>query len=67
MANLIKDTTDKLVYGHEGWIEEQVFHYHAGDEIWGSLKWGHDMVPDGLPRAEELTFCLLYTSPSPRD
>ena len=56
MANLIKDTTDKLVYGHEGWIEEQVFHYHAGDEIWGSLKWGHDMVPDGLPRAEELTF-----------
>lgn len=56
MASLVKDTTDKLVYGHEGWIEEQVFHYHAGDEIWASLKWGHDMVPDGLPRLEELTF-----------
>ena len=27
----IKDTTDKLVYGHEGWLEDYLFHYHAGD------------------------------------
>lgn len=56
MKNNIKDTTDKLVYGHEGWLEDYVFHYHAGDSIQTMLKWGHNTECDGLPRTEELTF-----------
>ena len=56
MTNIIKDTTDKLVYGHEGWLEDYVFHYHAGDSIMTMLKWGHNMECDGLPRIEELSF-----------
>ncbi len=56
MNNNIKDTTDKLVYGHEGWLEDYIFHYHAGDSIMTMLKWGHNMECDGLPRTEELTF-----------
>lgn len=56
MKNNIKDTTDLLVYGHEGWLEDYVFHYHAGDSIQTMLKWGHNMECDGLPRIEELTF-----------
>ena len=45
----IKDTTDKLVYGHEGWLEDYLFHYHAGDTILTKFNWGHDMKRDGLP------------------
>ena len=50
----IKDTTDKLVYGHEGWLEDYLFHYHAGDTILTKFNWGHDMKRDGLPRLYEL-------------
>ena len=50
----IKDTTDKLVYGHEGWLEDDLFHYHAGDTILTKFNWGHDMKRDGLPRLYEL-------------
>lgn len=50
----IKDTTDKLVYGHEGWLEDYLFHYHAGDTILTKFNWGHDMKRDGLPRLFEL-------------
>lgn len=56
MKTTIKDTTDKLVYGHEGWLDAYVFHYHAGDSIMSMLKWGHNMEYDGLPRIEELTY-----------
>lgn len=52
----IPDTTDKLVYGHEGWLEEYPSHYHAGDPIMAKLKWGHNMEIDGLPRKEDITF-----------
>ena len=55
MNNNIKDTTDMLVYGHEGWLEDYVFHYHAGDSVMSMLKWGHNMECDGLPRLEEIS------------
>ena len=55
MTTKIKDTTDKLVYGHEGWLEDYVFHYHAGDSIMTKFNWGHDMTHDGLPRLEIIT------------
>lgn len=51
-----RDTTDLLVYGHEGWLEDYPSHYHAGDPIMAKLKWGHNMEEDGLPRIKELTY-----------
>ncbi len=53
---MVRDTTDLLVYGHEGWLEYYPSHYHAGDPIMAKLKWGHNMEVDGLPRMNELTY-----------
>lgn len=51
-----RDTTDLLVYGHEGWLESYPSHYHAGDPVMAKLKWGHNMEDDGLPRMKELDY-----------
>ncbi len=48
------DTTDLLVYGHEGWLEFPHTHGHAGEKAEVFLKWGHNMQPDGLCRKEDL-------------
>ena len=53
---MVRDTTDLLVYGHEGWLEYYPSHYHAGDPIMAKLQWGHNMEVDGLPRMKELTY-----------
>ncbi|GEM_PF-691494 len=49
-----RDTTDLLVYGHEGWLEFPRTHGHAGKKAEVFLKWGHNMQTDGLCRQEGL-------------
>lgn len=51
-----RDTTHKLVHGHEGWLEDYISHYHAGDPIMAMLKWGHNCENDGLPKMDQLTY-----------
>jgi len=49
------DTTDLMVYGHEGWLEPSTTHVHEGDTVQLYFKWGHNMVSDGLARMEGLS------------
>lgn len=49
-----RDTTNLLVYGHEGWLEFSHTHGHAGKKAEVFLKWGHNMQTDGLCRQEGL-------------
>lgn len=53
-----RDTTHKLVYGHEGWMEDYVGHYHVNDPIMASLKWGHNCQTDGLVNPEWMTYSV---------
>jgi uncharacterized GH25 family protein len=38
-----RDTTDLIVYGHEGWLELTSSHGHEGGDFEVHLKWGHNM------------------------
>jgi uncharacterized GH25 family protein len=47
-----RDTTDLMVYGHEGWLEMTSSHGHEGEDFEVHFKWGHNMKTDGLARKE---------------
>lgn len=51
---VFRDTTDLMVYGHEGWLECSHTHGHPGKKAEVLLKWGHNMQADGLCRKEGL-------------
>ncbi len=55
---VLRDTTHKLVHGHEGWMEDFVSHYHAGDPIMAMLKWGHNCQPDGIVKMEQMRYTV---------
>lgn len=57
ITNEFLDTTDHMVYGHEGWLVPSVTHVHEGDSLDIFLCWGHNMKPHGLARSEDL---LVY-------
>lgn len=47
-----RDTTDRMVYGHEAWLEMGASHAHTGEDTAIYVKWGHHMKVDGLARRE---------------
>lgn len=49
-----RDTTHLMVQGHEGWLEVNNMHYHAGAPVEVLFKWGHNMKVDGLCQKERL-------------
>lgn len=49
-----RDTTDLMVYGHEGWLELTGSHGHEGKDFEVHFKYGHNLRPDGLTRKEGL-------------
>ena len=49
-----RDTTHLMVQGHEGWLEVNNTHYHAGAPVEVLFKWGHNMKVDGLCQKERL-------------
>lgn len=55
------DTTDLMVYGHEGWLEPSGTHVHPGDALQIFFNWGHHMVSDGLAREDGLS--AFYVTP----
>lgn len=52
---LSEDTTSKMVYGHEAWLEMVESHCHAGGKAELLVKWGHNMQPEGLCKKDSLT------------
>lgn len=52
---LFEDTTNKMVYGHEPWLEMVESHCHAGGKAELLVKWGHNMQPEGLCKKDNLT------------
>jgi uncharacterized GH25 family protein len=58
--NWFHDTTDKMVYGHEAWLEPAETHCHTGGQAEVLVKWGHNMKPEGLCRKENLKAMVLY-------
>ncbi len=62
-----RDTTHKLVHGHEGWMEDFISHYHACDPIMAMLKWGHNCQTDGLPKMEQMTYTVCAPDGSIND
>ncbi len=61
MSAEFRDTTDLMVYGHEGWLEPSVTHIHEGDTVQLYFNWGHNMVSDGLARKDGLS--AFFVSP----
>ena len=55
---MFRDTTHKLVHGHEGWMEDFISHYHAGDPIMAMLKWGHNCQSDGMAKMDTMTYTV---------
>lgn len=53
------DTTDQMVYGHEGWLVPGTNHVHEGDAVEVFIRWGHNMEAHGLARKEGLTACVV--------
>ncbi|KNZ40746.1 DUF4198 domain-containing protein [Acetobacterium bakii] len=53
------DTTDHMVYGHEGWLVPGTNHVHEGDAVEVFIRWGHNMEAHGLARKEGLTACVV--------
>ncbi|MDD5952131.1 MAG: DUF4198 domain-containing protein [Oscillospiraceae bacterium] len=53
-----RDTTHKLVHGHEGWMEDFITHYHAGDPIMVTVNWGHNCQKDGLVNIDQMTYTV---------
>ena len=49
------DTTDLMVYGHEGWLVPFVSHVHEGDTMDVHFCWGHNMQAQGLTDKEGLS------------
>ncbi len=49
------DTTGKMVYGHEPWLEMVESHCHAGAKAELLVKWGHNMQSEGLCNKDSLT------------
>jgi uncharacterized GH25 family protein len=43
-----RDTSHKVVYGHEPWLETAFTHCHQGHDAEVLVKWGHNMQPEGL-------------------
>lgn len=52
---LFDDTTSKMVYGHEPWLEMVESHCHAGERAELLVKWGHNMQSEGLCKKDSLT------------
>ncbi len=61
MSAEFRDTTDLMVYGHEGWLEPSTTHIHEGDTVQLYFNWGHNMVSDGLARKDGLS--AFFVSP----
>ena len=63
MDTNIIDITDagKLV----SWIQKKLYHEYGKIHIIDTKYWNHENEKIGIMDAEK--FCLLYTSPSPRD
>lgn len=49
------DTTDYMVFGHEGWLVPGTNHVHEGDDVEVFVRWGHNMDGHGLARKEGLS------------
>jgi uncharacterized GH25 family protein len=49
------DTTDFMIYGHEGWLEKSFSHAHKGENVNICFNWGHNMQPHGSVREEGLS------------
>lgn len=50
----IQDTTLRMYYGHEGWLEQDRNYYEVGERANVRFKWGHNMEVDGLCALERL-------------
>jgi uncharacterized GH25 family protein len=62
-----RDTTDLMVYGHEGWLELTSSHGHEGGDFEVHLKWGHNMQTDGLASKEGIKAWLVTPAGDARD
>lgn len=62
-----RDTTDLMVYGHEGWLELTSSHGHKGGDFEVHLKYGHNMQSDGLARKERIKAWLVTPTGEARD
>ncbi|MGI6078493.1 MAG: hypothetical protein ACOYCB_10110 [Fastidiosipilaceae bacterium] len=54
-----RDTTDLMVYGHEGWLELTGSHGHEGRDFEVHFEYGHNLQTDGLTRKEGLKALLV--------
>jgi uncharacterized GH25 family protein len=54
-CRIARDTTDLMVYGHEGWLEMTGSHGHVGSSTELLLKHGHNMKTDGQARRDGMT------------
>ncbi|MCL6634369.1 MAG: DUF4198 domain-containing protein [Peptococcaceae bacterium] len=61
-ADWFRDTTDRMVYGHEPWLEMGGSHGHEGEDVELFLKWGHNMQVDGLAQLEGMTAFVVHPS-----
>ncbi|MEW5919622.1 MAG: DUF4198 domain-containing protein [Bacillota bacterium] len=50
----IHDTTLRMYYGHEGWLEPARNNYQVGERANVCFKWGHNMEVDGICSLERL-------------
>lgn len=62
-----RDTTDLMVYGHEGWLELTGSHGHEGGDFEVHLKWGHNMQIDGLARKEGIKAWIVNPAGEARE
>ncbi|MBC3889076.1 DUF4198 domain-containing protein [Acetobacterium paludosum] len=61
------DTTDHMVYGHEGWLVPGTNHVHEGDAVEVFTRWGHNMEGHGLARKEGLTVGVVMPDGNTED
>lgn len=64
--SIFRDTTDRMVYGHEGWLVPAQPHIHETDALDLSFFWGHNMEPDGLTRTDGLSAKVFAPAASPK-
>lgn len=67
MYMIFTDTTDLMVRGHEIWLEMAGSHGHAGTRAEVYVKWGQNMLGDGLLRKENLAALLVAPSGEKQD
>lgn len=61
------DTTDYMVFGHEGWLVPGTNHVHEGDDVEVFVRWGHNMDGHGRARKEGLTASVVLPDGNTED